>query len=174
MDHRPFEDWLLAEEPLTPQQKRELQAHVKTCPSCTAIAEVNVALKSVRSAAPADGFSYRFQVRLAQRKLALRRRNFWGFMILTLSVVSMLVWIAWPVLSLAIESPVNLLASWLSALISVWVSLQAMLHAGAVAFEVLPGFVPTYIWIFALFAAAAWVVVWVVSLLKITKLQQGV
>jgi hypothetical protein len=174
MDHQPFETWLLADEPLTPQQKHELQEHVKTCPACTAIAEVNVALKSVRMAAPAEGFTDRFQARLAARKVAQRRRNFWGFFILGLSVVSILVWIAWPVLSIAFESPVNLLASWLSTLISIWVTLQAMFHTGSVVFNVLPGFVPTYAWGFILFAAAAWCVIWVFSLLKLTKLQQGV
>lgn len=174
MDHQPFETWLLADEPLTPQQKHELQTHMKTCRACAAIAEVNMALKSVRMAAPAEGFANRFQVRLAARKVAQRRRNFWGFFILSLSVVSILIWIAWPVLSIAFDSPVNLLASWLSTLISIWVSLQAMFHAGAVAFDVIPGFVPSYAWGFVLFAAAAWCVVWVFSLLKLTKLQQGV
>ena len=174
MDHQPFETWLLADEPLTPQQKRELQAHLKTCPACGRLAEVDLALKSARQAAPASGFSDRFQVRLAARKVALRRRNFWGFFILSLSVLGALAWIAWPVLSLAFESPANLLASWLSALISLWVTLQAMFHAGAVVFRVVPGFVPTYVWSFVLFAAAAWCVVWVSSLLKLTKIQQGV
>lgn len=174
MDHQPFETWLLADEPLTPQQKHELQAHVKTCRSCAAMAEVNVALKSVRMAEPAAGFTDRFQVHLAARKAAQRRRNFWGFFILGLSVISALVWLVWPLLSLAFDSPANLLASWLSTLISLWVSLQTMLHAGAVVFDVVPGFVPVYAWGFVLFAAAAWCVVWVFSLLKITGIKQGV
>ncbi len=31
MNHRPFEDWLLAEEPLTTDQKADLQEHLNTC-----------------------------------------------------------------------------------------------------------------------------------------------
>lgn len=174
MDHQPFETWLLADEPLTPQQKRELQAHMKTCRACAALAEVNVALKSVRMAAPTEGFTDRFQVRLATRKAAQRRRNFWGFFILSLSVIGALAWLAWPLLSIAFDSPANLLASWLSTLISIWVTLQAMFHAGTVVFNVIPGFVPSYAWGFVLFAAAAWCVIWVFSLLKLTKIQQGV
>ena len=53
MNHRPFEDWLLDNAALTPDQKRQLQTHLQTCSSCTAIAEVNLALKSVRLAEPA-------------------------------------------------------------------------------------------------------------------------
>ncbi len=31
MNHRPFEDWLLDDQPLTPEQKRDLQSHLRTC-----------------------------------------------------------------------------------------------------------------------------------------------
>ena len=174
MDHQPFETWLLADEPLTSQQVRELQSHVKNCASCARIMEVNLALKSARMAAPAAGFGDRFQIRLAERKVALRRRNFWGFFILGLSVAGALTWLCWPLLSLAFDSPANLLASWLSTLISIWVTLQAMFHAGSVVFNVIPGFVPSFTWGFVLVAAAAWCVLWGSSLLKLTRIKQGV
>ena len=174
MDHRPFEDWLLDNQPLTIDQKRQLNTHLRTCSSCTALAEVNLALKSVRLAEPAAGFTDRFQVRLAARKQALRRRNFWGFVILTLSVLGLFVWISWPVLKDLVQSPVNLLASWMSSLVSFWASLQAIFRAGMVLFKVVPGFVPAYIWAVILFAAGGWSLVWVVSLIKFTKVPQGV
>ena len=88
MDHRPFEDWLLDNKVLTSNEKRQLNAHLQTCPSCCALAEVDLALKTVKVAAPTAGFADRFQVRLAARKKALRQRNFWGFFILTMSVLS--------------------------------------------------------------------------------------
>jgi hypothetical protein len=174
MDHRPFEDWLLEDQTLTNDQKRQLNTHLRTCSSCTALAGVNLALKSARLAAPAEGFTDRFQVRLAARKQALRRRNIWGFMLLTLSVLSLLVWVAWPVLKELVQSPVNLLASWMAALVSLVASLQAILRAGMVLFKVVPGFVPIYIWAVILFAAGGWSMVWVASLIKLTKIPQGV
>jgi hypothetical protein len=174
MDHRPFEDWLLEPQPLTTDQKRQLNTHLQTCSSCTSLAEVNLALKSVKAAAPAAGFSARFQVRLAARKQVLRRRNFWGFSLLTLSVLGLFGWVSWPVLKDIIQSPVNLLASWISSLFSFWGSLQAIFRAGMVLFKVVPGFVPAYIWAVILFAAGGWSLVWVVSLMKFTKKTQGV
>jgi hypothetical protein len=174
MDHRPFEDWLLETQPLTNDQKHQLNAHLRACPSCTALAEVNLALKSVKVAAPAAGFTNRFQVRLAARKQALRWRNFWGFSLLTLSVLGLLGWVSWPVLKDLIHSPVNLLASWISSLVSFWASLQAIFRAGMVLFKVVPGFVPVYIWAVILFAAGGFSLVWVVSLMKFTKYPQGV
>jgi len=41
-------------------------------------------------------------------------------------------------------------------------------------FKVAPGFVPAYIWVVILFATGGWSVVWVVSLMKFTKVKQGV
>jgi hypothetical protein len=174
MDHRPFEDWLLENPPLTNDQKRQLNAHLQTCSSCSALVEVNLVLKSVRLAEPAVGFADRFQVRLAAKKKALRQRNFWGFSVLSLSVVGIFAWVSWPMIKNLIQSPVNLLASWISSLVSLLDSLQALFRAGMVLFKVVPGFVPAHIWAVILFGAGAWSLVWVASLIKFTKYPQGV
>jgi hypothetical protein len=174
MDHRPFEGWLLDNQQLDADEKRQLNAHLQVCRSCTALAEVNLALKSVKMAAPAEGFADRFQVRLAAQKKALRRRNFWGFLFLTLSVLSVLTVIAGPLIMSLVVSPVSVLTTWLGSLLSFWVSLNAMAHAGQVLFRVAPGFIPGYIWTLVLFAACGWSLLWVFSLIKFTKFPQGV
>jgi len=174
MNHRPFEDWLLNEEPLTPRQKLELQAHLQSCADCSALAEVDLALKSVKAASPAEGFAGRFQVRLEAHKAAMRRRNIAGFVILVASVVGGGVWLCWPVLKEILQSPVNLLASWLSYLVSLWASLQAMGEVGSVFFRILPGFIPVYVWLAVLLAGGGWSLVWILSLIKFVKKPQGV
>ncbi len=174
MDHRPFEDWLLDNQLLTIDQKRQLNTHLQVCTSCTTLAEVNLALKSVKLAEPTAGFVNRFQVKIEARKSALRIRNIWGFVILSLIVGGLFTWVSWPVLQDLVHSPVNLLATWVSSLVSFWASLQAILRAGMVLFKVVPGFVPAYIWAVILFAAGAWSLVWVASLIKFTKYPQGV
>jgi hypothetical protein len=83
-------------------------------------------------------------------------------------------WVTWPVLQDLVQSPVNLLTTSFSSLVSFWASLQAILRAGMVLFKVVPGFVPAYIWAVILFAGGAWSVVWVASLIKFTKYPQGV
>ncbi len=173
MDHRPFEDWLLAEEPLTTQQKRELTAHLQTCRSCSALAEVNLAFRSVRQAEPAQEFVNRFQVRLAARQQALTRRNALGFLVLAVSVVGLLAGLAWPFIKTMAASPVDTLATWLSSLVNLWASFQALIHAGLVLFRVAPGFVPGYIWAILLFGLTGWSLVWVLSLMKYTRIPQG-
>ena len=174
MDHRPFKDWLLNAQNLSADEQRQLNTHLQGCSSCTALAEVNLTLKSVKMTAPAAGFAERFQLRLETQKKALRRRNFWGFVLLTLSVVGGLAWISRPVLKSMIQSPVDLLGSWFTSILSFWATLQAMGHAGEVLVRVVPGFIPGYIWTIVLFSACGWSLVWVFSLIKFTKLPQGV
>ncbi len=174
MDHRPFEDWLLENKNLTSNEQRLLNAHLQNCSSCTALAEVNLALKSTWLAAPARGFTDRFQLRLEARKKALRMRNVWGFLVLSISVVGVMVGLTWPVLVSFFQSPVNVLVSWLASLMSAWAAIQTMVHAGETVFEVVPGFIPEYIWAAVILAAVGWVALWVFSLLKITKLPRGV
>ena len=174
MDHRPFEDWLLDNQPLTIEQKRQLNVHLQGCTSCTALAEVNLALKSARLAEPTSRFVDRFQVRLEAKKKALRIRNIWGFVILALSVGGLFTWVFWPVFQDLVQSPINLLVAWMASLVSFWAALQGILQAGMVLFKVVPGFVPSYIWAVILFGAGAWSLVWVASLIKFTKYPQGV
>jgi hypothetical protein len=174
MDHRPFEDWLLDNRQLNSNEKRQLNDHLRGCPSCSALAEVDLALKSVKMAEPSTGFADLFQVRLASRKKALQRRNFWGFFVLTVSVIGMLVWLAWPIITSFVQSPVNLLASWLTSLASLWANAETLLQGGAVLFKVIPGFIPAYVWIILLLIAGGWSLLWIFSLMKLTKIPRGV
>jgi len=174
MDHRPFESWLLDDKKLTTEDKRRLDSHLKACPSCTALAEVDLALKAARMAAPAQGFSLRFRVRLETRKKALRRRNAWGFFMLSVSVLALGAWLCWPALSAAVQSPLNMLSSWLSSIVTLWATLLAMFQTGSVVFRVIPGFVPALVIPVLLIVAAGWSALWVLSMMKISKLSQGV
>ena len=173
MDHRPFEDWLLNAQTLSAEESRQLNIHLQNCSACSALAEVNLALKSAKMAEPAAGFAERFQVRLEAQKKALRRRNFWGFLVLTLSVMTGLGSIILPVLKGLIQSPVAWLASWLSTVVSIWASVEALFQGGRVILKVLPGFIPVYVWIIVLLVAGGWSLLWVVSLKKFVKIPQG-
>jgi hypothetical protein len=174
MDHQPFETWILEDQSLTLEQKRKMDAHLRTCSSCLALTEVNLALKSVKMTSPAAGFTDRFKLRLETKKQDLRQRNIWGFIVLTFSVIGILIWISWPVIQDLFRSPFNYLASWISSMVVFWASLQAIVRAGIVLLKVVPGFVPTYIWTVILFAAGGVSLAWIVSLMKLTKGPQGV
>ena len=105
MNHQPFEDWLLNDKPITNEQKRELDIHVRTCTYCAALVETGLALKSVKKASPQAGFTNRFQARLAERKLAERRKRLWGSVLFTVGGLVLLMWIVSPYLLSFVSAP---------------------------------------------------------------------
>ena len=174
MDHLPFEDWILNNEPLTPRQMRELEAHLQQCRTCTALRQVDLALGNVRQAEPTPGFTARFQTRLAEERLALRRRNAVGFSLLAVSVAGVSLAVAWPILQALVVSPLALATSWLASLAGLWASLQALFQAGLVLLRVAPGFIPTYIWAVLILGLASWSILWTFTMLRYARIPQGV
>jgi hypothetical protein len=174
MNHRPFEDWLLDDIPVTPEQKRDLDAHLRTCAHCAALAKTGMVLKSARKASPPAGFTMRFQARLAAQKLAERRRKFWGAIVFTLGGLALLVWLTFPYLATFFASP----ATWISALVEWGVflvtTLQAMAQAGSVLLNVLPGFLPPFAWMVVLSTFAGISLLWSVSIWRFSRVPQGV
>ncbi|MFZ5822592.1 MAG: anti-sigma factor family protein [Chloroflexota bacterium] len=174
MNHRPFEDWLLDDQFLAPEQKRELDIHLRTCKSCTAIAEANLALRSARVVAPAPGFSARWQERLVLARQAQRRRTLIGTLVFSIGGLLLLALLAGPTIASVIGSP----AEWLSALVRVglftYSVLMATLEAGSVLFRVLPGFVPPFVWLVMLSTLGGLGLLWSVSIWRLTRAPQGV
>ncbi len=144
MNHRPFEDWLLADEPLNPQQRRELQNHLRVCTQCTAIAEVNLALRKARTAAPAPGFAQRWQARLAAQRRLQRRQQAIGLTILGLGGAALLTWFCAPLFLAFAASPAEWIVQWLGYLLFLTTSLEAAGEAARVLLSVLPEVTPPY------------------------------
>ena len=170
MNHQPFEDWLLEEKPINPKQKLELEAHLRVCTYCSALAASGKALHSVKKVAPAAGFSARFQARLAKQKAAERRRRFWGALVFTLGGLALLMWLVGPYVASFFASP----AGWVSAVIEwavfVFTTLQAVTEAGSVLVRVIPGFLPAFVWMIVISALAGIVLLWSVSIWRLTRI----
>ena len=173
MNHRPFEDWLLNDQPLTPEEKRELQSHLQTCTHCSALAEVNVELRSVRLAVPAPGFSLRFQKRLKVQRLREQRNRVVGILILMLSGLGLTIWFTAPYVIGFIGAP----AEWIAAIIGFALSLISMAEAigdlGSILLRVLPGFIPPFAWLVFLSALSGFGLLWAVSIWRFTRFSRG-
>ena len=172
MKHQPFEDWLLNDKLITSEQKRELDSHLRTCAYCSALVETGMALNAVKMVSPALGFATRFQVRLAERKLADHRRRFWGAILFTVGGLALLLWLTSPYLITFFSSP----ATWISALVEWGVylitTLQAMAQAGSVLLDVIPGFLSPFMWMILLSTMAGISLLWSVSIWRFA--QRGV
>lgn len=174
MNHRPFEDWLLDDQPLTPQQARELQAHVRSCNSCAAIAESNLALHATRLAEPAAGFTDRFQMRLQKRRREQRWRQVIGTVVLVLGGLGLLYWLAGPFIMDIVQSPAAWITAGVSYFLFVFTSLQVMGEATAIVMRVLPAFIPPAGWVSLILFTAGLGYLWAVSIQRVARAPQGV
>lgn len=174
MNHQPFEEWLLEEIPLAPSEKRLLDAHLQECPSCLALAEVSVALRSARSVAPSNGFVKRFRQRLAARQQAQRRRFVLGLLLLALIVLGILLGFSWPFLNVLFADPGRAILSWVSRFMTFCLTLQTLFATLQVLVRVGISLVPSSIWAVTFLLLSAMCSIGIASLAKVTRIPQGV
>ena len=174
MNHRPFEDWLLDDQLLDPAQKRNLDAHLRDCNACTAIAESNLALRSARIIAPAPGFTARFQERLVLARRAQRRRMLLGTLFFSLGGMVLLALLAGPTLVSLIGSPAEWISAMVQTLLFIYTMTMAVLEASPVVFRVLPGFMPPFFWLVLLSTVSGLGLLWSVSIWRLVRRPQGV
>ena len=176
MNHLPFENWLLNDMPVTLEQQRELESHLRNCSYCSALAETGKMLKTTKIVGPTPGFTTRFQVRLQERKIADRRRKLWGSVLFTVGGMAFLMWILSPYVVSFFASP----ATWISAIVG-WLvflgtTLFALADAGRVILSVIPGFLPPFAWMVLLSMVAGLGLLWSVSIWRFSQrgMPQGV
>ncbi|MBL8092075.1 MAG: hypothetical protein JNJ43_17190 [Anaerolineales bacterium] len=174
MNHQPFETWLLDDKHLTTAEKGELNAHLRSCKTCTALAETGLALRSAKMVEPTNGFTLRFQEKLAIQKVAERRRRLWGLIVLLISGIGLLTWFATPYIATFLAAPVEWLTAIVGYLIFIFTSLQALTDVFQVFTRMLPNFIPPYAWMILFSAIAGFSLLWTVSIWRFARRPQGV
>ena len=169
MNHLPFEDWLLNNTAINPDQQRELDLHLRDCSYCAALAETGRLLNTARLAVPAGGFTMRFQMRLTERKLADRRNRISGAVLFTISGLALLVWFLQPYLSSFLASPAGWVSARVNWLIFIGTTLFALFEAGLVILSVVPNFLPSFMWMVVLSTMAGAGLLWSVSIWRFTR-----
>ena len=174
MNHRPFEDWLLEDQPLDPTQKRELDAHLRSCNACRAIAESNLALRSARVVSPAPGFSARWQERLVLARRAQRRRTLLGTLFFSLGGLLLLALLVGPLVASVFGSPAEWIAAMVRALLFIYTTIVAVAEAGSIIVRVLPSFVPPFVWLILFSTLSGFALLWSISIWRLIRRPQGV
>jgi anti-sigma factor RsiW len=79
MNHQPFEKWLLTDDTLSPEEARSLREHLLVCPQCQGLHSswygVKQLMREAPAVKPANGFTMRFQERLAEENRRSQRRQ---------------------------------------------------------------------------------------------------
>ena len=156
MNHRPFEDWLLEDRPLSSQERRALQTHLGGCRSCAAIAESNLALHSTQWVSAPSGFTERFTQRLERWRTRQRWFQVVGTLLLVAGGMASLYAVVGPMLQQALRSP----ADWLTAaavyLVFLLESMQILSEVGRILVRDVPAVIAPGGWL-VLVAGASFV-----------------
>ncbi len=173
MVHQPFEDWLLNDEQLTPNQERDLRLHLRDCLACTALARGNLTLRSAPVTSPPDGFAPRFQARLAAERKIQRSRSLIGLILLAVVGTGGLVWLLFPYFPYLTLSPAQLLSMWMSNLIYLGLTVRAMGALGNTLLNVISALIPPYAWLLSVVLLGGIGLLWAFSLRRVGKFVQS-
>jgi anti-sigma factor RsiW len=169
MEHRPYEEWLLDDERLTPEQQRDLRRHTAACPQCATLVRANLSLRSAPVARPTAGFALRFQRKLEVERKIQKRRAYIGLSLLTLVSIGILLWLITPVLPYLSLSPAQLFVTWVSTVIYLSTTMQALGTISSVLSRIVLDLVPPAAWAILLMALGGFGGLWIASLRKTTK-----
>ncbi len=174
MNHQPFETWIFNDPSLNPEQKRELQSHLQACAHCTALAEINLELHSVKMTAPAPGFTQRFQKRLETRRVRERRDRLAGSLVLVFGGLGLVAWFTAPYLIRFLGSPAEWIAAGINFLLTLISMAEAIGDIGSILFRVLPGFIPPFAWLVIISTLSGLGLLWSVSIWRFARFPRGV
>ncbi len=121
MNHQPFRDWLVAEEPLSTDQTIALQEHLQACNSCQQIArswkDLELVMRQSSQVAPPEGFVLRLSSRIQRQQMHHRVVRNWAFAgVIGLAAGLFLLLLVTQILSI-IQSPATYLTTWLNFLV---------------------------------------------------------
>ncbi len=150
MAHQHYEQWLLDDERLNPEQERDLRIHLRSCPECAALARANLSLRAAPVVAPPQGFALRFQERLAAQRKTQHRRSIIGILLLALAGIGTLALVLLPLLPYLALGPEQLFTLWVSNLVYIAIVVRTVSAVGLTLLNVAGAFIPDYAWIVAL------------------------
>jgi len=154
MNHQPFENWLLSEDPLPPENKRELDAHLQTCDQCRDLQEacfgVATLFQDVLELEPAPGFVERWSDRLAiEKRLDQSVRHRWQsiiMLILIVNVIGGLVFLLGSQFLTTFDTPMALLLSGIYRLTSMVTIVNTVQNIFITLFRTIISVVPAGLW----------------------------
>ena len=134
MSHQPFEDWILDPVTISPEERRALREHLEGCQQCQRMERkwqaVHQQLRAPWLAAPAPGFTHRWQASLAERREREQRKQAWKiFGFLMGGAVFILLLLAGYII--ATSSP----AEWLVGVVNVFSSSQKIIDLAVFAVQ---------------------------------------
>jgi hypothetical protein len=175
MSHLPFEAWIMEQKSLDNKRLLELKAHVDQCPQCSKLQSnwqaVETQLRTAHMAAPASGFSSRWQASLTERKTRQQRRQVYQFLavLLGITLLSLVILITSILLNHSFYGWILATMHSISGTIHLWNQIE---QVGYAIFRILPPAFSITAGILMACGLSMAIALWVVSLWRISN--QGV
>jgi anti-sigma factor RsiW len=161
MDHKPFEAWLISDEPLLPEDEQRLHEHIESCESCrqlsTSWAEVQDLFREPQLVQPPAGFTERWQTRLVdfniiEKERSPQRASWIFFASMAGAALLILGFMAVQFFS-SVQAPIQVFIGGMTLIAGV-LNLASTLQIAIIPFlEVVLVSVPTYWWLIMVIAA---------------------
>ena len=178
MNHQPFDNWLLSEEPLPEDDNRALREHLSDCDQCRELEDawINVAnlFTEVPEVEPAPGFVNRWQATLEADQAAVRvmrqRWQSWIVLVLIANGAAM----ALLFMGVQLFNTYNSFGDWVLSLVykmaTAMVLANGFRNAFATLFRTIPQLIPTGWWIGIVITLSLSTLLWIVSMTKLASL----
>ena len=178
MNHQPFENWLLSEEPLPPDDTLALEEHLEICQHCQnlqgAWSGVVDLFQDVPDMEPAPGFMVRWQDRLTiEKQVEISVRYRWQSMIMLIliaNVIAGLVVLLGTQFMTTFDSPLSLLLSGVYRLASFVAMINAVQNFALTLFRTITSVVPAGIWAVLGIGLVGSVATWIISITSLAVL----
>ena len=178
MKHQPFETWILLDEPLTPEQTRELEEHLHTCAHCRQLRDAwhgaQALMNESQAPEPAPGFTQRWEERLLleRRKQLLTRHQWhaWIILILIANVVSILGVVLGFQFFATYDSFAEILLVWVYRIASFLTVVNVLQNFISTLLSVIPGLLPTGGWIALAGVLITGMLLWIVFMASLVKI----
>jgi hypothetical protein len=177
MDHKPYESWLVADEPLLPEQALSLQEHLDSCEACRQLQkswdEVEGIFEERIFILPQPGFTERWQMKLAaELKIETEKqqvRSTWMFLAATTGAAFMVLVIMAIRFFSSLQNSTEVFISSMTFFAGVLNLTATIQKAILPIFEVLLISVPTPWWLLFVAVTSMLVLVLAFSTLRILK-----
>ena len=176
MKHQLFETWILSDELLSLQNRRQLQEHLQYCGSCDQLdrnwREVARFLPSVPEFTPLLGFADRWHERLVIQQQCLYRRQSLIMLAISASGAGILCMLLFRQISLEIRFLLQGLKEWANSLFGLISSFDVLHDLFGTLVRTLLGLIPLPLWIGVFGFISFMGLLWLISLRKLAYYQR--
>ena len=173
MNHRPFEDWLFADQPLSATEKVALDQHLQVCDACRQLScawgDVETGLRKAPLVQPGEGFTQRWQTRLAADQARRQRRQTLWLLAFYLGGAAVLLLLLALMAVPLLESPAPVILA-LAARVTSWLSTtEVVIEFISTLFKTIFSVVPASLWIGIGVALLSLSSLWIVAFRRLTS-----